>query len=591
MNMLLIALVALIARIGAAPQQPRASIEGVVVKLGAGEPLANASIQLNLEDSRDRRSGGPAERATPRDDLHRTTKSDRDGRFMFENVAPGTYRLIATYDGGYVPVEYGQRSPTGQGINFEIAAGQRMTGIQLAMSPTGSIAGRVYDRDGEPIGNAQVMAMRSAYKNGRRTLTIVQTVATDDRGEYRLFWLAPGRYYVSAKPDIAELPVNMGQPNSYNAAAVHITPPMRFGTYEQATSPSIKARRLKTGELVEEMYLPTYYPGTTDPQAAAPVAVAAGTTVGGVDLSTDIGLVLPHHIRGRIIDRATGQPVAQTTVSVVPRTNDPYVMIPTALSSALGIFDVAGVTAGSYQIFARTHAGEGLRVMTGVSSAEMGDKDIENLSIVVTSDFKLSGRFFMEGGSRSFPRIASLTRDPEVIGVDSGGPSFNPPAAADGSFTLEGLVPGDFRVSLQGVPPDGYIKSMRLGNVDVLNDGLHILGPPEALLEIVIGANAGKVEGSVVNAQQQPLSNRTVVLVPDFRLRQRMDLYKVVSTDNAGRFRMQGVTPGEYKLFAWDDVETGAWQDPAFISTYENGGRPIHINESTNENLQLPVIP
>src|SRR5206468_3397974 len=156
--------------------------------------------------------------------------------FLFENVSPGNYRLIATSEGGYVPAEYGQCSPTGQGIGFEIAAGQKMTGIQLAMAPTGSISGRVYDRDGDPLENAQVMALRPVYKNGRRTLTIVQAVATDDRGEYRLFWLAPGRYYVSAKPDIAEVTANVGQPNSYKAAAVHITPPMRFGTFEQAAS-------------------------------------------------------------------------------------------------------------------------------------------------------------------------------------------------------------------------------------------------------------------------------------------------------------------------------------------------------------------
>lgn len=590
--MLLIALITLITRVGAA-QQPGASIEGVVVKLGTGEPLANASVQLNLEDSQDRRSESAerADSARPREDFHRTAKSDTNGRFIFANVAPGNYRLIATYEGGYVPAEYGQRSPTGQGINFEIAAGQKMTGIQLAMPPTGSISGRVYDRDGEPLENAQVMAMRSLYKNGRRTLTIVQAVATDDRGEYRLFWLAPGRYYVSAKPDIAKVAANMGQPNSYNAAAVHITPPMRFGTFEQATGPSVTTRRLKTGEAVEEMYLPTYYPGTLDPQAAAPISVAAGTAVGGVDLAADIGLVRPHHIRGRIIDRATGQPVGQATVSAVPRTIDPYFTIATALSNIQGLFDIAGVPAGSYQIFARTRAGEGLRVLTGVSSAEMADKDIENLSIVVTSEFKLSGRFIMEGGSRSFPGIASLIRDPQVLGMAGGGLSFNPPAAAEGSFTVEGIVPGDFRVTLQRVPPDSYIKSMRLGNADILNDGLHISGPPEGLLEIVIGASAGKIEGSVVNARQQLLSNRTVVLVPDLRLRQRTDLYKIVSTDNTGRFRMQGVTPGEYKLFAWDDVEAGAWQDPAFISTYENAGRSIHINEGTNENIQLPVIP
>ncbi len=232
MNILSMALIALVAGIGLPAQQPPASIEGVVTRLGTGEPLANASVQLNLEDAQsEERPGIPR----PIEDFHRTAKSDRNGRFAFESVTPGAYRLIATYDGGYVPAEYGQRSPTGQGSKIEIAAGQKMTGVRLAMSPTGSIAGRVYDKNGEPVAKAQVMAMRQVYKEGRRTYTIAQMVATDDRGEYRLFWLAPGRYYVSAKPDIAELAVNLGDPSSYNAPAVHITPPMRFGTFEQST--------------------------------------------------------------------------------------------------------------------------------------------------------------------------------------------------------------------------------------------------------------------------------------------------------------------------------------------------------------------
>ncbi len=567
--MLLAAFIALIV------QQPQALIEGVVVKLGTGEPLANASVQLNLE-------GTSA--------AHRTSKSDRTGRFVFENVTPGSYRLIATYEVGYVPVEYGQRSPTEQGISFVVAAGQKMTGVQLAMSPTGAISGRVYGKNGEPLADAQVMALRHVYKNGRRTLTIVQTVATDDRGEYRLFWLAPGRYYVSAKPDITEVPMNLGQPNSYSAPAVRITPPMRFGTFEQSTSPSIKTRRLKTGEIVEEMYLPVYYPGTPDPQGAAPISVAAGATAGGVDLTAESGLIRPHHIRGRIIDRATGQPVPQANISAVPRTNDPYFTIASTKSNVQGLFDLAGVPPGSYQIFV-TRYGEGVKGLNGIVSLDVADKDIENFPIIVAPDFKLSGRFVTEGGSRSYPQITNLVRDPEVVGMVRGGPGFNPPPAADGSFTLDGVLPGDFRVIVQRLSPGAYVKSIRLGNADVLNDGLHLSGPPEGLLEIVIGANAGKIEGSVVNGRQQALPNQTVVLVPDLRLRHRVDLYKVVSTDNAGHFRMQDVTPGEYKLFAWDNVEQGAWQDEAFIGTFENAGRPIHIYEGTSENLQLPVIP
>src|SRR5262245_32506176 len=224
MSLLLIGLSVIFGMIQAQPQRPSASIEGIVVKLGTGEPLANANIQLNTESA-----GGPlSPQFVLNEQSRRKARSDANGRFIFENVAPGKYRLIASYDGGYVPVEYGQRSPTGEGIPFEIAAGQKMTGIQLAMTPTGAISGRVYDRDAEPVGRAQVLALRAVYKNGRRTLTIVQAVESDDRGEYRLFWLPPGRYYVAAKPDVPDRP--LGLPGAYTST-VHVTPPTRFGTY------------------------------------------------------------------------------------------------------------------------------------------------------------------------------------------------------------------------------------------------------------------------------------------------------------------------------------------------------------------------
>ena len=141
MNILLMVLAELAVRVGVPAQQPGASIEGVVVKLGSGEPIANADVRLSFQEPV--RPGRPP-----------TAKSDSNGRFFFENVAPGTYRLFASVDGGFVPAEYGQRTPTGEGIALAIAAGQKIVGVQLALAPTGTIAGRIYDKNGEPFGNA-----------------------------------------------------------------------------------------------------------------------------------------------------------------------------------------------------------------------------------------------------------------------------------------------------------------------------------------------------------------------------------------------------------------------------------------------------
>jgi hypothetical protein len=312
-----------------------------------------------------------------------------------------------------------------------------------------------------------------------------------------------------------------------------------------------------------------------------------------VDIATGAGLITPRHIRGRVFDQA-GQPVVYAQITAIPRTMDPYFAAPHAQSNADGTFDLSGVAPGSYQIFANI-AGES-RTLNGIAAVEVGDRDIQNVPITMTSGFTLSGRFVMEPSARSannspasFPSLDRLSREPEVLGMSRGFPSFNL-AGADGSFRINGIAPGDFRVTFR-LPPDGYVKSMRMGSADVLNDGLHISGPPDTVLEVVIAGNAGRIEGVAVNTRNEPLFNRTVVLVPDIRLRQRSDLYKVVATDSAGRFRMQGVTPGDYKLFAWENVESGAWQAPEFIQAYENAGRPIRINEGSNENLQLLVIP
>jgi len=79
--------------------------------------------------------------------------------------------------------------------------------------------------------------------------------------------------------------------------------------------------------------------------------------------------------------------------------------------------------------------------------------------------------------------------------------------------------------------------------------------------------------------------------VPDEPRRTHWRFYKDGHTDQYGRFTIKALAPGRYKLFAWEDVEEGAYQDPDFIRKFEPLGEAVVIRENSHESAQLKLIP
>jgi hypothetical protein len=151
------------------------------------------------------------------------------------------------------------------------------------------------------------------------------------------------------------------------------------------------------------------------------------------------------------------------------------------------------------------------------------------------------------------------------------------------------LVPYSSDVNQKpSIPADlqnAYVKAIRMNADDGLTSPVNI-APQPGQLEVVIALNGGSIEG-VVNDRQRPAANAVIVLVP--AIRSRLDLYRVSSSGGDGRFRMQGIPPGEYKAFAWDYVQEGSWYDVAFLSTHESSGKSVRITEGNNADLSLPM--
>jgi hypothetical protein len=118
---------------------------------------------------------------------------------------------------------------------------------------------------------------------------------------------------------------------------------------------------------------------------------------------------------------------------------------------------------------------------------------------------------------------------------------------------------------------------------------LRVLGTIENPIEIVLGRTGGRLEGRVSNRDKQPEKNVPVVLVPANR--SRKDLFQKTSTDANGRFKFDGILPDQYKVFAWEDVVTGAWQDPDFLRTFEPRGVTVDISNGKPVTTEVEIIP
>ena len=149
-----------------------ASISGRVVD-ATGNPLANATLHVSS------------------DGVFRTTSSDADGSFLFDDLAPGRYSMLGECSGCH-------QQP--YGIPLSIADAEHLRDIVFTLIPAASISGKITHADGSPASAVHVLAQKWIPFHGRRRLFPCGLSVSKPDGTYRIDNLPPGRYYLSAQP-------------------------------------------------------------------------------------------------------------------------------------------------------------------------------------------------------------------------------------------------------------------------------------------------------------------------------------------------------------------------------------------------------
>ncbi len=521
-------------------------LEGTVVNAVTGEPLKKAHLTLRPLGVQ---NGVPY-----------GTMTDNAGHFLIDDVDPGRYNFSATRN-GFVNQNYSPQGITNRNATLTLANGQKLKEITFKMTPQGVISGRILDEDGDPLANVAVQCMSYGYQRGRRQLMMQNGTSTNDLGEFRMHGLRPGKYVISA---------------TYQSRDMFIMTPERMVGSPQAL------------QTAEEGYTTTYYPNSTSPESASVLEITPGAQLNGINMT--LVRVRTVRVKGRVNVAAVSEGRRNINVMLLPRDNAVFGM-PRAIArviDAQGNFQMRGVAPGSYTL--RANFMQDNKQYSARLPLEVGNTNIEGIELDLQPPGVLEGRVVIEENGDLKGAQLSVMLQPRITGPMMGGAGGQ--LKDDHTFKLNNVGPDPYEVNVFGLPEGFYLKSIRLGQQDVTESGVDFSqGISAEQLTVVINPNGGQIDGAVQNAKGDAAIGATVTLIPDEAHRSLSWMYKTANTDQNGRFTIKGVRPGEYKLYAWEEIEQGAYQDPDFVKPHESAGETVSVKPGSHEAVQLKVVP
>lgn len=533
--------------------QPREKcvVTGRVTNALTGEPIKKAEVHLDFANRQNQMSG-------PRG---YGGKADAAGSFRFEGVEPGEYALTADRP-GFLYSSYGSKAPNQPGTHLALSPGQHMSDLNIALFPEAVISGRVVDEDGDPVeGMVQVFAL--TWKHGKQRLQPRGGSSANDRGEYRLSNLAPGKYYVSAQSRFrmggSELPAIPGKAD-------------------------IQAVR-------------TFFPDATTLDSAAPIQVQVGQDLTGMDIR--LRALPTYHVRGRIAGVLQRTNPESLSVAISPKDSGFMYFFGGESVTKKGTFDLGNVATGSYTLNLYSHAGS--FQVVGSLPVEVAGSDLNGVIINVIPAGTLRGRIQIEGGSQNAGDAANLSS--VQVGLQPGDEAMRGWQSAyskqDGTFTLESVDPGKYDLRLFPLLEGTYIKSVQLGQQEMLGKEFDFTQGVSGELLITLSYGVAEVDGTVQMPSQdssggassnQLATAASIVLVPE-EIRPDGSGFEYGNPTQTGTFSIKNVAPGRYRAYAFEEMKRDQMDNPDFLKQIESKGVEVELKENDKKQVQLTLTP
>lgn len=427
-----------------------------------------------------------------------------NGELGTSTDANGVYRLTGLPAGSYTVTPM-TRAFVEVSRKVTIGDGETADGIDFELVKGGVITGKITDVDGHPLIEERVYLFDAepALKQTEKIGYLRFHGQTDDRGIYRIFGVAAGRYKVAVGKDDG-----------------HFYWP----------SP------------VERKYKQVFFPGVTDPGRATVIEVSEGSETNHVDITVD-GPTRTFAASGVVLDEQTNQPAPNMECWMSSQQKE-FVPLE-VISNSRGQFRIENLSPGDYQLRVKPIDGDDVR--SSRVSFRIADRDIDGLVIRTSKGAGIAGVVVLENNKD--PVIMDKLRQMEVQAwVIPGGNSVpvwhSSPINADHSFSLKGLDAGTAPLSIGG-PEEGfslarveYPNATPTGSIPV-NSGDQITG-----VRLIVRYGTAIINGTVkIVDGKLPTDGRLYVKVREITA---LDRLFPVEVDDRGHFTVRNLAAGTY---------------------------------------------
>ena len=444
-----------------------------------------------------------------------TSTTDNEGTYRISGLVPGRYAVAP-----YQPTNVLPEKTTFDTGSKEVSLGENesISEIDFKLSPGAVVTGRIIGPDGRPLIEQRV-TVESVDGKQLGGFFGGEMYETDDRGVYRIYGLPAGRYIVSVGDE-------------KNSSTVVYGP----------TSKGFFTR--------------TFYPGTTEKADAKILELGEGSTETGIDIA-----VGPREkafsISGRMVDQATGRPVADIPVAygvLRPGENGVNGFGWSVTSDATGRFKLNSLKPGRYSVFPAQPFDGSMKWTGDAVIVEITDDDVQDVEIRLRTGAAVDGLVIAEGTSDpallskvSQMRVQLFARSTDVNTT----PNFRSAQIGPGNtFHIEGLGPGTYSVMIAQPGPDPIfmLRSIEQEGVTSPNNNIQISpGVEHSTLKLVIETGGGTIRGQVnVTGGEIPAGWRLTGSVR--RAGSTVGLMRSLIIDARGTFLVEHLAAGEYEL-------------------------------------------